>query len=369
MKVIFHSVMPIVENGISGSEIRPRRMLEAFRELGCEVDVVDGYSLERRGKILKVINKIESGAKYDLLYSESGTDPVLLADPLRRSLDDFNMDRDFIRFVKLKGIRTGIFYRDIYWRFMALVRESSPFSLGKIKDELKIIARNFLYRYDLLWYRKYFDLIYLPSLEMKIYLPEFSALNVVSLPPGHGIKKSVITKADQFNLVYVGGVTGVYDLSLVLDVVSSIKDVEFYLCSRENEWKQALQKYSSTLAENIHNVHLSGDQLRGLYQNMTIACLYLQPNEYRTFAQPVKLYEYIGYGLPILASRGTLAGDMVERYNIGWSREYDHRVLLELFNRLLGNPSEVQEKRNNVLKIRDQHTWKARARQVIEDLR
>lgn len=42
-RCIFHVPNKIEETGISGSQVHPPKMLEAFRALGYEVDVVMGY--------------------------------------------------------------------------------------------------------------------------------------------------------------------------------------------------------------------------------------------------------------------------------------------------------------------------------------
>ena len=116
MNIIFHHPLPLEENPKSASRIRPLRMLESFRKLGCRVDLVTGYSSERKHRIKMIKNNIKDGIKYDFLYAESSTMPTLLTDRHHLPLHPF-MDWFFFRFCKKNDIPIGLFYRDIYWLF------------------------------------------------------------------------------------------------------------------------------------------------------------------------------------------------------------------------------------------------------------
>ena len=47
-KIIFHIPMQIDNNLQSGSQIRPQKMIQAFENIGFDVDVVMGYVNERK---------------------------------------------------------------------------------------------------------------------------------------------------------------------------------------------------------------------------------------------------------------------------------------------------------------------------------
>src|SRR5690606_16782681 len=102
--------------------------------------------------------------------------------------------------------------------------------------------------------------------------------------------------------------------------------------------------------------------------NADIVSLFVKPGKYRDFAAPVKLYEYLGYRKPIIASEGTLAGDFVTENGIGWSIPYSEDVLSELISRLKFQPKELKAIRDRLEITAPLHTWKARALKVIEDL-
>ena len=113
-KCIFH--IPNSLEGNYGSHVRPQKMMQAFKDIGYDVDVVMGYGKERKQSIKKIKKNIRAGMKYDFMYSESSTMPTLLTEKNHLPLYPL-LDFSFFRFCKKNGIRIGLFYRDIYWKF------------------------------------------------------------------------------------------------------------------------------------------------------------------------------------------------------------------------------------------------------------
>ncbi|MDC4646009.1 hypothetical protein OHV73_19385, partial [Acinetobacter baumannii] len=89
LNIIFHCPFPLDLNAKSASGIRPIKILQAFRDLGCNVDLVTGYSRERRLAINEIKRKIKNGHQYSFVYSESSTMPTALTDPHHLPLNPF----------------------------------------------------------------------------------------------------------------------------------------------------------------------------------------------------------------------------------------------------------------------------------------
>ena len=124
----------------------------------------------------------------------------------------------------------------------------------------------------------------------------------------------------------------------------------------------------SKTGKNIRIVHLSGAAMESEVKSSDIAVLYVKPQEYREFASPVKLYEYLGHRKPILASEGTLAGSFVQKNGLGWTLPYEAEKLTKFFSDLLTTPSLFAPVYANLNTVAREHTWQNRANQVIEDL-
>ena len=61
--------------------VRPRKMIQAFRDIGYEVFPVTGYAAERKEKIAEVKRMIRAGERFDFMYAEASTMPMLLTQP------------------------------------------------------------------------------------------------------------------------------------------------------------------------------------------------------------------------------------------------------------------------------------------------
>lgn len=357
-RCIFHIPNHLDFNIKSGSQIRPLKMLQAFRDNGYEVDYIMGYGKERKCQIKKIKEKIRRNVKYDFIYSESSSMPTLLTEKNHFPRYPF-LDFGFFRFCKKNGIKIGLFYRDIYWKF-------------PVYREVNIIKRMFsipLYRYDLKQYDRIVDMLYLPSLLMNEYVGR--SLPVAELPPGCEINMNQIEKKmknSQLNLFYVGGIGELYDLKKLFRVIQKMDKIQLTVCCRENEWKENCEKYAPYMCESIHIIHEAGEKLKPYYNEADICMLFFQSDEYRKFAMPIKLFEYIENNLPIIATSGTAAGDFVNKEGIGWTIDYQEECLLNLLNDIQNNRAQLLERKEQVRKAALENTWRKRAKKVINDL-
>ena len=105
-RCIYHIPNYINPEGNSGSSLRPRKMLEAFKSIGYEVDYVMGYAEDRKKQIDNIKQNIKNGVKYEFMYSESSTMPTLLTEKNHLPTHPF-LDFGFMKFCKKNGIKIG----------------------------------------------------------------------------------------------------------------------------------------------------------------------------------------------------------------------------------------------------------------------
>ena len=361
MKIIFHHPLPLNPNAKSASGIRPLRMLEAFRRIGYEVNLVVGYAAERARAIAEIRRNVQSGVKYDFVYSESSTMPTILTEKHHLPLHPL-LDRSFFQFCKGENIPIGVFYRDIYWRFESYGRDLNP---------VKRWVAKAAYWYELNTYKHTLNRLFLPSSEMAEYVPLVHTSIMTALPPGHdGILNGTPGKRDKsqpLKLFYVGGMSDHYRLHKLFEAVVDLPGVELIICTREGEWNKQKLEYRTDVP-NIRIVHKTGKAMKEELRQCDIAVLFVQPQEYWGFASPVKLYEYLGEQKPILASKGTLAGKFVEENKIGWSIPYEVDAVKRLLERLAVSSEEFEPIYSNLAKVAPLHTWEARASNVVAEL-
>lgn len=351
--MVFHTPIPLIRNGGSASRIRPLRMLEAFRDAGYEVIEISGNATQRRRQIREAKARIKSGRKPEFVYSELASMPLALSGSVKQGIHPF-LDLAFFRFCKSQGVPVGAFYRDIYWKFE-----------GEKPATWYLRAANVFYQLDERAFPSALSVMFLPSLQMGDYI-EFPKQRMAALPPGAEIVEQ--QRSNEAKLLYVGSLGGYYRLHRLVEAVSQVPEVSLTLCVPEGQWLEYREEYSAAEARNITVVHESGDGLTALYAVATIGVLCVEPIEYRTFAAPFKLYEYLGQGLPVLASSGTHAGTVIAEAEAGWEVDYSTEAIVRILRQLVADPNLVESARNCAESARAENTWLARAHQAAAAL-
>lgn len=357
MRMIFHLPLPVNPGATSASGIRPVRMLTAFRELGLDVTVVAGHAAERRRAIRAVRDELKAGRRYDFVYSESSTMPTAMTDPHHLPLHPL-MDFQMLRALRRTGAKVGLFYRDIYWMFPEYAT-MVPFA-----RRTAAVAN---YRWDLFNYRSALDVMYLPSLAMASHVGA-APYQFKALPPAHSIERPDDVQLSPLRLFYVGGLGVHYKLHALIAAMREVPEAHLTLCTRENEWRSEAPGYEP-LPPNVEVVHRMGDaELAPLYAASNLGVLSTRPEGYFAFAVPYKLYEYIGHGLPILATRNTMTGDTVAANGFGWTLDHDPAAIAAQLRSLIDDPAQLRGAQARVLAARELNTWAHRAAQVVTDL-
>lgn len=356
-RCIYHVPYPLDPNTVFGGQVRPVRMLKALSER-YEVWLVAGSAAQRRRQMRVVLNALARGTHFDFCYSESSTMPTALTEPHHLPTHPF---QDFAFFMRLRrhGIPVGLFYRDIHWRFPMYGHSLSP------AQRQAAIA---MYRFDLLAYGACLDVLFLPSVEMANHVDIPSSLRIEALPPGHdAVELSPAPASHPVSLLYVGGFGDNYRMDRLLEAVHETPEVTMTLCTRRDEWLAAEKRVAAWTGENLHVIHANGpDELAPYYADANVAVVAVQPQEYWTFAAPLKVYEYIGNGKPILATAGTLAGEVVREGGLGWTVEYSVEAMRDILRWLSSHPEEVNSARQRVIAARGDHSWDCRVRRIAE---
>lgn len=355
--MIFHVPFPLNPEAMSASGIRPVKLRRAFEAIGYTVHEISGHHPERRERMRELRARIADGLSIDFVYSEAATTPTGLGEKVTPATS-LTRDVRFLRFCRKVGIPVGLFYRDIYWQFEEYAnRVGQPYTT----------LLRWRYRADLRGYRTAVDRIYLPSMRMADYLPRANQPQAAALPPGSERVDSPSPDSGP-SLLYVGGTGGYYRLEEAVRGVELASAARLVLCTHEKQWEASAAEYADVLGPSTRVVHQSGSGLEALYADAHVGMLFMEPIEYREFAAPMKLYEYLGHGKPIIATAGSLAGTFVEENGIGWSIPYDAESLARLLDELAADPAELAAKTERARRVREEHTWEARATQVARDL-
>lgn len=330
-------------------------MFAAFQELGVDIALVDGTSLERRTKWEAAVR---ASRQMIGVYSEMSTMPIGLADPDHIPRAPFQDFRNFAR-LRRSGVPVTAFYRDVYWRF--------PHYSTTVPWQKRLPAIGF-YCLEAWQLARHVDHIFLPSSRMKQHVPFLCRRdNVSALPPGGKIRRRPPRPASgPLRLLYVGGIGGeYYDLSPMLQTVSMLDGVRLTLCCREAEWHATGHRIDTL--RNVELVHHDGEELEQHFQQADIFLMWRRMNDYLRFAFPVKLSEAFCWGLPVITNPDCEAGDLIQRDGLGWTPATPEE-LSSLLLRLRDERSAIANRQAKLIKARERHSWQARAETVLSVL-
>lgn len=360
-RIVVHVPFKILNNHPSGTQLRPVEIASSFERLGFKVHFVEGKAKERKKKINEIKKLIDSGVRFEFVYSESSTSPTLLTESHHLPSHPF-LDFGFFKYCFKRDIPIGLFYRDIYWMF--------PFYGRGLPFWKKLIARLF-YRLDLKMYQKYLAALFIPNMRMKAFIPVEFDMPVRELPPA--LKRTNFSldesnNSQSLHLFYVGGIGAHYNFHKLFLAINSTENVKLTVCCREEEWMATRNQYEPFTLEDIEIVHEKGDGLIPHFNRADVLMLFVEPTVYWQFAMPLKLFEYISYGKPIIASKGTAVAEFIESNSIGWTIEYDESKLVNCLNQIDTSSNDFLEKTRRIQSIAAEHTWENRAKSISNSL-
>jgi len=357
-KIIFHYPGPFYDVLDTGEKKRPKRMYEAFCELGYDVYSIIGNYSERKIKIKAIEDQLD---EFEFIYSENTNLPLRFSG--KRHIPIWgNADFKLYKLAYKKKIPHGVFCRDIYWLYKDFIKE-----VGYLKY---LLALPF-YLEELKLYNSYCHKVFVPSQRFIDSLIFINKRKCVSLPPAGRISQVqdtlVYNSGDSpLKFIYVGSVNPpFYDLTLLLKEIKQFnKSIKLTIVTREDVWNK-FSEYYSPLPSNVEVMHITGIKLEKKIHEAHLSIIYLIETQYRKLAMPIKFFEAIGYQVPVISYGDSAVSDFIKKYDIGWVVNSNDT---NIFKYLLQNPEEIENKRKNISRICSEHTWEKRAERVVEVL-
>jgi glycosyltransferase involved in cell wall biosynthesis len=291
---------------------------------------------------------------------ENQTIPLWLTDSKHIPRNPW-IDRSVFRYLQKRNVPIGIFYRDVYWKFD---------DLYPLKGWKKRIMK-WIYQKEERFYEKYASALFLPSMEMAPYvdikIPKYA------LPPGG---KEFLPQQNKSHSglkgLYVGGIAHAdYGLNLLLDSFELVKnagiDYHLTICCREREFQSIKEKDQKRIKElGVEIVHLAGDDLKKLYQEMDFALIPRYRSTYNDFSVPVKLVEYLSYQLPVVATNCQAQASFVRSGPYGVICEDHAESMAEGIIHM--KQEKVFYRQEIEASFLQKHSWLSRAKHVAEIL-
>ena len=211
------------------------------------------------------------------------------------------------------------------------------------------------------------DIVYFPSLSMSKY---FKFKDMRALPPA-GDYVEDIQNLNAEGIIYVGGISKRYGIELLMEALNKInkkQHVILRLVCRANEVCNIKKEYQEKDWLKIYNTSDKND-LKELYNNSKIALIPIEKSKYNNFAIPIKLFEYMQYNVPIVATDNLEVKNIIEKYNIGIVTESDSEKFADAILKLYNDEELYLKLKNNERNaLLSENLWKHRIQKINEDL-
>ena len=348
-----------LERVSSAPAVRQGAMYRALQERGWNVFLVSGFigrgeGLQRQREIDRAIAWMREG-RPDFCYIESSTYPIM-----------YHCDYALIRLLRREGIPTAYFYRDCYRRFPKLFPRRKGF-VNRLKetwlDILQWRTDRVLRNVDIVYFPSEGTFQYFPFRDMRALPPagELSGVSPDAAFPPEGPRASI----------YVGGVSGNYNTRMLLEAYSILnRDGAHYpliLVCREGEFENAFPDYE--IPPWLELRHASGKDLEPLYAKASLGLLAAVRTEYTKMAVAVKLFQYVGYGLPVFFTDDEAMKKLIDENSFGRTAPHDAESFAAAAKALLDDAEALRRFRQSALKsLTEKHLWVHRVDQIAADL-
>lgn len=358
MKLLYVTYIDFGENKTSGSLMRPQKMYQAFLDLGFEVKLLECQQnkyFERRKKVKEVFHWLENNTP-DVCYIESPSGPI------------FNqIDIELIKMIHRKNIPIGYFYRDAFWLFNNKMK-----SIPWFKQKIIIYLNKYLIRI----LEKNVDIVYLPSESVKELFNFCKFKNMHLLPPAADLNFEIDNNAflEKRTCIYVGAVTevdGIADLIEAFQLLNSNNmTIKLVIICRKKEWDVIKDQIidNNKYPDWLKIVHASGNYLKQYYETADLAIIPRKKNKYIDISMPVKLFEYIGFGKPIISTPRIETARFIKQNECGIICEDNVASIAEAIEMFYNDKELRNNLYTNVKKVAEKNQWSNRAQKVIDDL-
>jgi len=274
-------------------------------------------------------------------------------------------DRIFLNYLRRRHILLFPFIRDLYWRFPGSLEATEPKS--KLAA-LKKMARGKLHLYDekeLDYYLKNAAALLFPDMLMAdtVDFPDKYAL-----PPAGDASRCLNPEIpENRNVTFIGGISPAMGIDILMNamaiVVKECPDAHCTIIGRGDEeiidrWKD--RGYATFLANKTYK------EIPDILASTYTTVIPRPRITHNNITIPLKLFDYMSCGRPIIATHCTAMANFIRENEIGIITEDNTESLARGIIELLTNRDlAVRCGRNALSAVKNKHSWKHRARELI----
>ena len=115
--------------------------------------------------------------------------------------------------------------------------------------------------------------------------------------------------------------------------------------------------------------HATGDELKPLYQRALVALVAHKKDSYNEYAIPVKTFEYLSYGLPIVSVNVSSLSSFINQERIGMTVDNNPTSFADGIRQILSDEETYKDYVNNVQdSLLNRNLWRNRIQTIVSDL-
>ncbi len=174
-------------------------------------------------------------------------------------------------------------------------------------------------------------------------------------------------KEKKFTLLYIGGMKKQRFFPEIIDIMGKLQNVQLILAGKTEDLYHEMKNYS----KKYNNIKFLGtiptEEILPLTRSAHANFIIVNPTS-KHYQKTLfnKQFEAMVCGRPIIATKGTFAGEMTEKLKCGINVEYNEESVKKTIIQLRDNPSLSEELGKNALKAaKDKYNWEKEKKKLL----
>lgn len=208
-----------------------------------------------------------------------------------------------------------------------------------------------------------------PHIRERFLLLNKNTVDVCNYPLVSELMEPTSWSAKQREICYVGGLSQVRGTETLMEALETIENVHLNLAGNfsNSEFEQKIKSYPSW-QKVIYAGFVGRQEILDLFRRSRIGMVTLLPTPNHLDSLPIKMYEYMSAGLPIICSNFPLWMDIIEENKCGISVDPTNPTELSNAISLLLNDEDLSRKygENGRKAVMEKYNWDIEKKKMID---
>jgi len=332
------------KNNLVGARLQ--RTYELYREFDRQRDLVH-ISSAKQSQALSIL-KYSDFSKLSAIYIEHGS---------IYSEQDHRLDQYVFQQAANNDVRVVYFISDYH-----------AFDMTYLKSLNYLLHRFMKYRKSRKQQRALLQnsknvMVALPTREINSVF-KINSERVIELPPACRAPKEFAPRSEMsknWSFIYGGGIGPFYQLQrFLLGTASAGRKARLFI--RLKDFNAVDEDYQSILRLSPNELIYDQDMRRNVDAKKNIGVMLMEPINYIKTAFPVKFFDYLEAGIPVLAYKDTNIGRLVEKHGLGWVIDSSASAVADFAKQGTLDIEGFEKRRAAFLQS---NTWRQRVKTIV----